>query len=95
MIVDGVTNSSGLDAHSDLLVWSLGYLVIEKNIGAWNVSCKRCCDFFAGCVNRQRRYAWAFYTWWSRAEEFRNQRLLERIVCTLEIQTQSSAHHWM
>lgn len=95
MIVDGVTNSSGLDAHSDLLVWSLGYLVIEKNLDAWNVSSKRCCDFFAVCVNRQRRYAWAFYTWWSRAEEFRNQRLVERIVCTLEIQTRSSAHHWM
>ncbi|XP_075893516.1 uncharacterized protein sfi1 isoform X2 [Nelusetta ayraudi] len=29
--------------------------------------------------NQQRRYAWAFYTWWSRAEEFRNQRLVERI----------------
>lgn len=51
---------------------------------AWNVSRKRCCDFFAGSVNRQRRYAWAFYTWWSHAEEFQNQRLLERMVCTLK-----------
>lgn len=73
--VDGVTNSSGLDAHSNVLTISYSFL--------------------AGCVNRRRRYAWVFYTWWSRAEELQNQRLLEQIVCTFKIQMQSSVHHWM
>lgn len=41
-------------------------------------------------VNRQRRFAWAFYIWWSRAEEYQNQRLLEKIVCTLNIVTQAT-----
>lgn len=92
IIVNGVTRTSGFDVYWGLIwcgVWLPGH---RKYVDAWNVGRKCCCDFSGGFVNRQRRCAWAFYTWWSRAEEFQNQRLLQRIVRTLQMQLQSPAH---